>query len=388
MKKVAVIGVGQTTYTRRKEETTMELVYEASSKALADAKLQINDIDAVVYGSALDGFDGIHRKGENVINSSCGKLKPFMRCHVGGATGVAAPIAGYWHVASGAFKTVLVVCEEKMSPCIPHAQALFRTIFDEMYDRPLNPNLIMLFALEMNRYMHLSGCTKKHCALVSVKNKKNAIDNPYAQLPEEITVDDVLNSPLLVYPVNRLDVSPVSDGAAAAVLTTFDIAKKIKDKVVCFAGVGWNMDSSYWTNRDLCYPLYLELASKQAYKMAKIKNPRKEIDVAEIYDPFSYKELQHSEGLGFAKKGEGWKLIEEGISYRDGELPINPSGGLLGVGNPIAAGGMQKFNEVVLQLLGDAGKRQVKKKKLQTGVCHAWGGLMQFSTVIVLRRER
>lgn len=387
MKKVAVVGVGQTTYERRKEETTAELTYEASAKALQDAGLTIDDIDAVVYGSAPDAFDGIHRKGENVIEAAGAKNKPFMRAHVGGATGVGAPICGYWHVASGLFERVLVVCQEKMSPAVPHPQAIFRSIFDEVYDQPLDPNLIMLFALEMNRYMHVSGATKKHCAMVSVKNKKNARDNPYAQLPWDITVEDILNSDLLVWPVNRLDVSPVTDGAAAAVLTTREVARKISDKLVTIIGVGWNMDSSYWTNRDLGYPVYLEKAGKQAYRMAKIKKPQKEIDVAEIYDPFSYKELHHAEGLGLAKRGQGWKLIEEGISYRDGKLPINPSGGLLGVGNPIAAGGMQKFNEVTLQLRGDAGRRQVKGPP-EIGLCHAWGGLMQFSTVMVLRREK
>ncbi|RLE81576.1 MAG: thiolase domain-containing protein, partial [Thermoprotei archaeon] len=184
-------------------------------------------------------------------------------------------------------------------------------------------------------------------------------------------------------PVQRLDISPVTDGAAAAVLCSEDIAKRVTDSPVWIEGVGWCLDSTHWTNRELAYPKYVEYAARMAYRMAGIRNPRKELDVAEVYDPFDYKELHHMEGLQLARKGEAPKLTKEGVTQRDGDLPVNPSGGLLGVGNPIAAAGMMKFCEIFWQLRGEAGKRQVPDAR--TGLAQAWGDLMQVGTVIIMR---
>ncbi|MEW5945769.1 MAG: thiolase domain-containing protein [bacterium] len=385
-KRVAVVGVGQTTFERRKIETSAEIANEACRKALAHAGLGIDDVDCVVYGSGPDAFDGIHVLGENVIDAVGARGKPYMRCTMGGATGMATPIVAYWHVASGRFKTVLVVCEEKMSPCVPHAQGVFLANYDEIFHRPIGTNVVRMCSLEMTRYMHESGASKEAIAMVAVKNKGNAMDNPYAQLPARITVDDVMNSEVLTWPVNRYDISPTTDGAAAAVLCTEEIARRLTDKTVLFDGVGWCMDSVYWETRGITAKGYLERSSRQACEMAGVRNPMKEIDVAEIYDPFTYKECHHAEGLGLAAPGEGWRLAPDGVSFRDGALPINPSGGLLGVGNPISAGGMMKFNEIALQLREEAGGRQVKKRRLRTAMGQAWGGLFQFSAVVILRR--
>jgi len=308
-----------------------------------------------------------------------------MRVFVGGATGVMVPIAAWWHVASGHCKTVLAVAEEKMSDAdIPHPQAVFRYIWDPVTEVPLQPNLIWIFALEMHRYMYKCGVKKEDIALVSVKNKRNALDHPAAQVAANITVDDVLKSEVLVWPVQLLDISPVSDGAAAFVVASEDVARRQTDTPVWIDGVGWALDTTSWTNRDLAFPEYANVAAQMAYRMAGIVNPRKEIDVAEVYDPFDYKELHHMEGLGLAKKCEAPKLTKEGVTQRDGDLPINPSGGLLGVGNPIAAAGVMKVAEIYWQLAGKAGKRQVKKP-VYTGLAHAWGDLMQASTVVVMR---
>ena len=168
-------------------------------------------------------------------------------------------------------------------------------------------------------------------------------------------------------------------------LVSEDVARKYTDDPVWIDGVGWNVDSQYWTNRDLYYPSYVETAARIAYKMAKIDNPRKQIDFAEVYDPFDYKELHHMEGLLLADKGKAPKLTREGVTQRDGDLPINPSGGLLGVGNPIAASGMMKSCELFWQLRGEAGKRQVKKE-VNRGLAQAWGDLMQVGTVITMKR--
>lgn len=382
--RVAIVGAGLTLFRRRMLDTPKELAWAATKMALESVGLDINDVEAVVIGSAPDAFDGVHMKGEYLADGAGGIKKPTMRVYVGGGTGVFTPIAGWWHVASGLFDVVVAVAEEKMSPAQPHPQYVFKHIWDPIIERPLGLNLIWIFAMEMHRYMYRYNIKKEDVALVSVKNKANALDHPAAQAAGKITVEDVLNSEVLVWPVQRLDISPVSDGAAAVVMVSEKIARKLTDSPVWVEGVGWALDSTHWTNRDLSYPKYLEVAARMAYRMAGIENPRKEIDVAEVYDPFDYKELHHMEGLMLARKGEAPILTKEGITQRDGDLPINPSGGLLGVGNPIAAAGLMKVAEIFWQLRYEAGKRQVKKP-VYTGLAQAWGDLMQVGTVIVMR---
>ena len=386
MRDVAVIGAGMTLFRRRLKETGKELSYLATKMAMEEAGITKKDIDMVVMGSAPDAFDGIHIKGDNLVDGCAAAGKPYVRVFNGGGTSVFAPIAGWWHVASGVADVCLVVCEEKMGSCYPHPQTAFRHIWDPILDRPLNPNLVWLFAMEMNRYMTAHNIKKEDIALVAVKNKRNAVGHPCAQLADpNITVEDVLNSEVLAWPVQRLDISPPSDGASALIYCSKEKARQFTDDPVWVAGTGWNIDSTMWTNRDLYFPQYVANAAKMAYKMAGITNPFKEIDVAEPYDPFDYKELHHMEGLLLCKKGEAPILTREGVTQRDGDLPVCPSGGLLGVGNPIAATMGQKVCELYWQLTGKAGKRQVPGDP-RVGVGQAWGDIMQMGTVIVLRK--
>ncbi len=385
-RKVAVVGAGMTQFVRRAKETPPELAFKAVRAALDSCDLTFADIDAVCLGTAPDSFDGIHMNGEYLSNGAAAFRKPYMRSYVGGGTGVFVPIQGWYHVASGLFDTVLVVAEEKMSSYYPHAQAAFLTIFDHTIERPLKPNLLWIFALEMNRYMTTYGISKADVARVSVLHKRNAADHPCALLGDpHITVEDVLQSETLAWPVQRLDVSPVSDGAVAIILAAEHVARRITDKPVWIEGVGWCLDTAYWTNRDLAYPRYVEVAAKMAYEMAGIKEPRKEIHIAEPYDPFDYKALHHLEGLQLAERGRAIELYLNGDAERTGNLPICPSGGLLGVGNPIAAAGLMKVAELFWQLRGEAGQRQVPGNP-QRGIAQAWGDLMQVGTVIILGR--
>lgn len=384
--KVACVGAGMTIFRRRLLETGREMCWQAAEMALDQAGMTLDEVDAVVTGSAPDAFDGIHMKGEYLSDGAGGAGKPVSRVFTGGGTGVFSPIAGWWHVASGLFDTVLVVNEEKMSSIHPHPQSAFAHIWDPILDRPINPNLVWIFAMEMNRYMTVHGIDYEDIARVAVKNKKNAAGHPCAQLADpDITLDDVVNSEMMAWPVRRLDISPPSDGASAVVLTNEETARDKTDVPVFVEGVGWNVDTTWWTNRDLYFPEYVALAARQAYDMAGIDDPRATIDVAEPYDPFDYKELHHLEGLGLADKGEAPTLSREGQLERDGDLPSCPSGGLLGVGNPIAATMGIKVGELFWQLSGQAGKRQVPNDP-EWGVTQAWGDLMQVGTVVVMRR--
>ena len=373
-----------TRFVRRAQETGKELSWIAGKAALEDAGVTLADVDAVCAGSAPDAFDGVHRKGDYLADGSGAWAKPYIRTYVGGGTGVFVPIQAWYTIASGMADVVLVVAEEKMSSCQPHPQGAFLTIFDNIIERPLGPNLLWIFALEMRRYMEAYGLDKRDIAAVAVKNKRNAADHPSALLGQaDLTVEDILASEVLADPVQRLDVSPISDGAVALVMASEDAAARLTDRPVWVQGVGWNLDTTYWTNRDLAYPEYVENAARMAYDMAGVSEPRKQIHVAEPYDPFDYKELHHLEGLQLFDKGKAPEAAAAGVTARDGDLPTCPSGGLLGVGNPIAAAGLMKIAELFWQLRGEAGARQVPGTP-ERGVAQAWGDLMQVGTVVVM----
>ena len=386
-RKVAVIGAGITKFTRFAQETVGELSYEATKMALDSSGLKLSQIDCVSVGTAPDAFDGIHLNGEAMAEGSGGWNKPVMRNFVGGGTGVFNAIHGWQHVASGMFDTCLVVSEEKMSSAFPHPAGAFLTIFDHTTEQPLMPTLLWIFAIEMQRFMHKHGYTSEEIAHVAVKNKRNALGHPSAQLGSELTVEDVVNSEIMAYPVHRYDVSPTSDGAVALVLASEHVARRVCEKPVWIDGVGHALDTAYWCTRDLYYPDYVECAARQAYEMAGIKEPDKEIHIAEPYDPFTYKELHHLEGLGLAPRGGSVERLLNGDFDRDGNLPVCPSGGLLGVGNPIAAAGLMKVAEIFWQLRGEAGPRQVPGNPT-CGLAQAWGDLMQVGTVVVMRTHQ
>jgi acetyl-CoA C-acetyltransferase len=384
LRRVAIIGAGITKFVRRAQDTGKELAWSASRMALDSCGMNLKDIDSVTLGTAPDAFDGVHMKGEYLSDGAGGWRKPYLRNFVGGGTGVFAPIHGWFHIASGMFDTCMVVTSEKMSSCHPHPQGAFLTIFDHTTEQALKPTLIWIFALEMNRYMNTYGITKDRIALVSVQNKNNALDHPSAQVAAPVTVKDVLESETLAWPVNRLDISPASDGAASVILASEDVAHRYTDKPVWIDGVGWNLDTAYWATKDLYYPRYVEKAARMAYDMAGIKEPKREIEIAEPYDPFSYKMLHHMEGLLLADRGKAVELVENGTTARTGDRPMCPSGGALGVGNPISATGLMKIIEIFLQLRGEAGKRQVVGSP-KCGLAQAWGDLMQVGTVVVMR---
>jgi acetyl-CoA C-acetyltransferase len=385
--RVACIGAGMTRFVRRSKESGAELTAKAVEMALEDAGLTIDDIDSVCLGTAPDAFDGIHMKGENLLAGAGGTRKPYMRHFIGGATGVMSPIHGWMHVASGKFKNCLVVTEEKMSPCNPHPAGAFLTIFDHTTEQPLELTLIHIFAIEMCRFMHTYGYSEEEIAAVSVLCKKNALAHPAAQIAQEITVADVMNSPVLSWPVKRLDISPTSDAACAIVLSNEHVARTHCKNPVFIDGVGFRLDTAYWCARDLAFPTYVAMAAQDAFRMAGINKPETEIDIFEPYDPFDYKALHHMNALLQDRSGRKTKdLLFSGAFERSGSHPMCPSGGALGVGNPIAATGLMKIAELYFQLSGQAGDRQVKKNA-HRGIAQAWGDLMQAGTVVVMSGE-
>ncbi len=227
--------------------------------------------------------------------------------------------------------------------------------------------------MQANRYMHKYGITAEQCAKVAVRDRGNAKKNPLAQEPMDITVEDVLKSEILAYPIRHLDTKPVSDGSCAMILAREDKAKKLTDKPVWILGAANCYEAHYLGDRELADCDALVTAARRAYGMAGIADPIKEIDIAELSEEYSYQGLLWMEGLGFCGRGEAGKLIDSGGTHMGGQLPVNPSGGVL-AGNPVTVAGMARVAEAALQLRGEAGDRQVPRARVAlahgiTGIC-------------------
>lgn len=389
---IGIIGVGQTEYVTRRDNVTLpELAREAAILALRDAGIEFKDIDGVVFSLALDALEGVEG-GEKWCAEAVGACsKPFLRVHTGGATGGSAVHSGFFHIASGLFDCVLVVGAEKMGET-PDAQNVLNQIFDPIYERGLAINAVNMCSFQAVRHMKKYGTSEYQMALVAVRSRRNALRNPYAHIRKEITVEDVLNSRMICYPLKLYDCCPRSTGACAVVMASEKFIRKLgKRKIAWIKGVASCTNSYYMGDRmddsginDHADAEGLFLAAKKAYQMAGIINPRKEIDVAEIYAPFTSTELAAVESLGFCEKGESGIGNRNGMFDIDGEIPVNPSGGVL-TANPISVTALARVAEAALQVMGKARERQVKGAR--TAVATGEGGSLQFYAVTVLSNK-
>lgn len=367
MERAAVVGVAQTKHERRKESAGFaDLIYEVTTVALEDAGMTIRDIDNVITVSN-DFWDG-RTISSMAVMDACGSYGKNVSTVEG--DGTFGAVYGLMRVLSGSYENTLVVAHCKGSE--GSAPIITNGMFDPLYTRPLGFDGISSAALQARRYMDKYGITGEQCAMVSVKNHKNAMNNPYAQLPMEITVEDVMNSRMLADPIKLLDASPISDGACAIIIASKWNVKKIPRRPVWIKGIGYCADSYHLGDRDLADVDSLTAAAKRAYKMAGVSDPRTEIDVFEIYDAFSYQELLWTEGLGLCDRGWGGRLAEGGATGMNGEMPVNPSGGVLSA-HPVLVAGLVRIVEAVLQVRGEAGARQVSGVK--TALAHGVNGL-------------
>jgi acetyl-CoA C-acetyltransferase len=381
---VAVVGTGQTKYvSRRRDVNIAEMVREASFRAMEDAGLQPEDIDAVVVGSAPEIFEGINYPENWVGIAAAASGKPLIRIHTGGTVGASTTIAAFYHICSGVFDTVLAVAYEKLSDGI--AQYGLSACYDPLWDRDFACGAPALVALQSRQYLaRYQEVTEEHAAMIAVKNRANAVGNEYAQLQLEITVEDVMNSAPVSTPIKMLDCCPTSDGAAAMVLAGEKRARRLSPRPAWIAGVGTCTESPYVPGVDMAYPESCVRAAQQAYQMAWIYDPIRDLDMAEVYDAFSFQELIWPEALGLCEPGGGGALVESGRTSMDGDFPINPSGGVLSA-NPIGASAMIRQLEAALQVMGRAKDHQIPGVK--KALAHGWGGAIQFSTVTIFSSE-
>ncbi len=393
MRPVVVAGVGMIPFERRDEDSLVDMLAGAGLNAMDDAGLGDRPIGSVYVGNMASGLFNHQVSVASALVDRLSLLPAAAdRVENGPASGASAIKNGFLAVASGFNDVVLVVGGEKMREVIgPKATDIVACMTHPEAEYIYGLTLPAMAGMFTRLYMEKYGVTREHLSMVAIKNQTNGLLNPYAHIQMKITMEGILthpqshvNSPVVADPIHLYDCCPVSDGAAAVLLTTEEIANKLKKPLVTIDGIGQATDTH--TLQERSDPTDLKavtLASEQAFKMAGIKP--KDIDVAELHDAFTILEIAESEHAGFFPKGEGAKALERGETQIGGKLPINPSGGLKARGHPVGATGVAQVVELVWQLRGEAGERQVKDAA--NGFSLNFGGFGNNVLAFVLRRK-
>ncbi|MDH7478883.1 MAG: hypothetical protein QHH02_02615 [Syntrophomonadaceae bacterium] len=384
---VAIIGVGQTRHGRRDDLSYPEMIREAVVAALSDADITPQEIQAVVSGSMPAPMEGVNLPHLYWADAMGAYGKPLIRTATCGSTGVSVAQTAFYHIASGIFDLVLAVGAEKMFEGDP--QGTMTTVGDPQYQRPFIAGAPGIFSMQSNqyaaRYQLDEARVREAAAILSVVHHESALNNPYAHIRMRITLDDVMKSRIIAYPVRLLDVCPSSDGACAVVFASEQAVKRLGRRAAWVKGLGYYGEELFFGDSDKVVWESAVKAAQDAYRMAGIRNPLKELDVAEIYNPFTYQELIFYECFGFCERGKACELVEKGTVLKGGDLPCDPSGGVLCT-NPIGATGLIRVAEAALQVTGRAGERQVPGAK--TALAHAMGGVDQLNGIMILSSEK
>lgn len=387
MRRVAIIGVGDTEFGELWDASFREIGIKAGLAAVADANITADMIDALYVGNMSAGRFIEQEHIGALIADYAGLAKshiPATRVEAAGASGGLALRQGFMAVASGLHDIVVVGGAEKMTDVSDTESAVIQSsAADQEWETVLGATFPALHALIARRHMHEYGTTREQLADVAVKNHRNGSLNPKAQFQREISREVVMGSGLVSSPLRVFDCAPSSDGAAAVVLCPLDQAKKYAEVPVEIIGSGQASDTlSLHDRKDICTMEATKMAAKRAFDMAGITE--KDVDMAEVHDNFTISELLAIEDLGFFKKGEAGKATEQGMTAISGQVAINTSGGLKARGDPIGATGLAQAVEVVTQLRGKAGKRQVIGAEV--GLTHNVGGTGATVVVHVMRR--
>jgi acetyl-CoA C-acetyltransferase len=373
MNPVAVVGVGQTHHkTRRRDVSVGGLVREAVFRALEDAEMTMDDIDAVVLGKAPDLFEGI-MKPELYLSDALGAVgKPMFRVHTAGSVGGTTGIVAASHVQAGKHKRVLAVAFEKQSE--GNAQFALGS------GRGASLGAGGAFAPFIRAYIHRSRAPEHIGWKVAVKDRLNALKNPYAHLKiEDISIEKVRNSPMMWEPIRFLESCPSSDGACAVIITD-EVGARGRNPA-WILGASSRSEPPAFPGRDPVRPEACLQCAKDVYTQAGITRPRQQLDMAELYVPFSWHEPIWLEAHFIADEGEGWKMTDAGDTEITGSFPVNCSGGVLS-SNPIGASGLLRFAEAANQVRGVAGEHQVEGAK--TALAMAYGANSQYFSMWVV----
>ena len=382
--RVAIIGIGFTSLQPSTPHLSFkELMFEAAQKAYLDAGIQPSEIDSFVT-CAEDLNEGLSIFDEYTPDQLGAVQKPMHTLTQDGLHGIADALM---QIRSGIAELVVVEAHSKASN-IKTPEWLVDYALDPVYSRPLCFSPHAVAGLEMNVFLHATGIRAEHCAQVVAKNRSNALRNPVAAYPLALTPIYVESSPYVSYPLREVEIAQKADGCAVVVLANEQRAQRAQAKPVWVSGVGFANDSGTLESRDWVWADYARIAAERAYRQASIQNPREEIRLFEVDDTYAYKELQHLIALGlFSDGAELGRSIEAGETKADGKMPVNVSGGALGMGLPLEASGLYRIVELVLQLRGQAGARQLPDVRL--GLAQSWRGVPTTSgAVVILGTER
>lgn len=384
---VGIVGVGQTEYAgQHTDRSHPELTYEAAQAALDHAGLEKDDLDAVVFGT-MDPFDGVNRPDKWEAGGAAAFETPYMKTSTGGTTGLSTGIDAYHTVAGGlnGIEIAMAICTQRVGEG-KETQPILNTVYDPFFDRPLGVGAITQAAFQATRYEHKYGLTDEERAAVAVKNRQNGLDNPLSHLNTDIDIDDVLESPLVTTPFHLHECPPSSDGSMAVVMAAGDRAEELRDNPAWVTGEIELADNKFLGDRpDLSFWGSLSLAARQLYKKVDVDDPFEYFDVAELYSPFSTREIINLEALGFAGKGEARDWALAGVTARDGPMPVDPSGGNL-TSHPIGATGLTRLAEASLQVMGEAGDHQVDG--VETALAQGCGGNIQLHSLMAISGNR
>ncbi|WP_433603639.1 thiolase domain-containing protein [Nocardia sp. CA-135953] len=382
----AVLGTGQTHHVTKRTDVSMAgMCREAIDRALVDAGLTIADIDAVVVGKAPDFFEGVMMPELYLADALGATGKPLLRVHTAGSVGGSTGVVAANLVQAGVHKRVLAIAWEKQS----ESNAMWALSFPVPFTMPVGAGAGGYFAPHVRSYIRRSNAPGHIGAMVAVKDRRNGAKNPLAHLHQpDITLEKVLSSQMLWDPIRFDETCPSSDGACAVVIGDEDAAKAVEatgKKVAWVHGTAMRTEPTTFAGRDQVNPQAGQDAAAALWQAAGITDPLNEIDVAEIYVPFSWFEPMWLENLGFVPQGDGWKLTDKGETEIGGTLPVNPSGGVLS-SNPIGASGLIRFAEAAKQVMGRAGDYQVANAEKALG--HAYGGGSQYFSMWVVGSEQ
>lgn len=361
MPEVAIVGTGQTNHASRRTDVNIpELLREAIDAALADAGVTFAEIDAVCFGN-MDLFEGL-AENEHWLASALGaEGKPLIKFNTGGTVGTSTAMGSFYLCKAGAFGRILAVGFEKQAE--GNSQGAITTVGDPIWERPMMAGAIGNHAVMASTFMADSGVTMEHAAKVAVKARQNALLNPHAHLKlPNLSVEEVLNSRLLAWPLHQLDMCPTSNGACAIVIAADGHAQRLAPRPAWVVAVAGAHDQTFQGDspKRMSEMRSMIAVREKLYRKAGIHDPVRQFDVAEVYEPQSYAELAIYENMGFCPRGGAGPFIDAGTPLIDGELPVNPSGGVLST-NPIGATALIRVAESAMQVMGRAGAHQVKR---------------------------
>lgn len=365
-KRIAVVSVAQSAG-RESADNYLEQIYRICREALEKAGISRDELGTVVSAASDVFHGGVSCANAYYWDSGAGFLKNGSRQD--GESLFAFHYAAM-RILSGHYETALVlgVCKGSENP---ENDMITHFFGDPFYQRQVGLNETVAAALQMRAYLQAYGITEEQCAQVVVKNLANALDNPYAHVKRRVSTQDVMRSERIMDPLKKMECAPKSEGIIAIVLAAEDKARRLTRKPVWLLGYGSAMDTYYLSDRNLLGGKLSEAANR-AYKMAGISDPGKQLDVVELTEPYAFQELLWYEGLGLCWAGEGARLLESGATWKTGDIPVNPSGGVLAM-NPYASRGLYRLAEVVLQLRGEAGERQLDRN-MRIGLAHGCHG--------------